>query len=87
MTHTHTWEPVSTWYGRYRCQDCAAFGYRKVVLPDGLKATGGSDIVPYRCRVCKAPAIAKDPPGGRSRSWRCAAHRTPALVPRPLPGP
>lgn len=83
----HFWNPVLGWPGRYRCSDCAAFGYRvSIIIPEESRGRRSrSAIVPYRCskKGCKRPAIGKDPLSEKGtwyrnmRRWRCSAHRGP----------
>lgn len=74
-----TWQPVPGWSGRYRCDRCGVFGYRRGVndaayarhLADGQHTR--EYMVEYRCGVrdCDRGAVKKV---GRSRAWRCAEH-------------
>ena len=77
--HEHDWRPVLTWSGRYRCQGCQCFGYRRVVLPTEINRATGHQITPYRCAVkgCGGWAVMKMPGRmvGTKAGWRCAAHR------------
>ena len=83
----HTWEPVPNWQGRYRCQDCGAFAYKRwVVLPVDHSRDGSHDIVQrgpritcYCCAVqgCDQPAVTKEKMNlGRRKVWRCTKHRS-----------
>jgi hypothetical protein len=73
----HHWEPVPRWSSRYRCVRCGAFGYRNRVIPIGKRRSEA--IIPYKCKICGAPAVAKDGQykgvTGRGEQWRCEEHR------------
>lgn len=75
--HVHAWQPVRGWAARYRCPGCGAFGYRGKLVTEGVYEIPDSVIVPYKCRVCSAPAVAHDGAnhGRTSKEWRCPAHR------------
>lgn len=70
--------PAHGWVGRYRCDRCGAFGYRRGVndyaydrnLPDGQRTR--EYIVEYRCAVpgCDRPGVVKE-----RGKWSCADHR------------
>jgi hypothetical protein len=70
-THTHDWRALTGWTGRYHCSGCGAFGYkRKVVFAANemgkpIPKSAATEIIPYMCRECGQPAVAKDivPPG------------------------
>jgi len=67
--HTHTWEPVQGWTGRYRCSGCKALGYKKIV--NGLAKS--SYIAPYTCskKGCEQFATVRT----RGRHFYCNDHR------------
>ena len=76
--HEHNWQPLPQWIGRYRCDDCGAFGY-KVGSTHGFG--NPNEIRPYACqkKKCGAPAVAKDVTKsdwrGKRKQWRCKNHR------------
>lgn len=68
----HEWEPISTWFGRYRCAWCGALGYRQIVN-GGVKGNP-LHIVVYACSRsgCHEPAIQ----AGKKRQL-CRSHLYP----------
>lgn len=85
--HVHAWTPMSGWTARYRCNGCAAIGYRHRIVqgdarPKTSAALGADHIQPYLCDAaehgtrCGRPAVAKDQKSSISpKHWRCPQHR------------
>jgi hypothetical protein len=65
----HSWKPIPTWGGRYRCEWCGALAFRKLVdrVHPG-KNSLNDRLQVYRCRKCDEPAVVYDKlDGGRCR--------------------
>lgn len=72
---THDWQPIPTWYARYRCSLCRAIGCKHgAVCP--TKYRRSLEITPYRCESkCGGEKCGKDAVHTlRGRSFRCAEH-------------
>jgi hypothetical protein len=69
-----TYEPVSGWSSRYRCNLCGVFGYRRAAVQAdaALGIQKWEDIIAYcyKTKGCGQGAVAKD-----KGYWRCGAHR------------
>jgi len=52
------WEPIQGWHGRYRCRDCKALAYKKIIFGD-LCAGTAHQMKVYTCRTkaCPNPAV------------------------------
>lgn len=72
----HNWQPIQSWYGRYRCSWCKALGYRQIV--NGGARGNPMHIVVYVCSRsgCHEPAIS----AGKDRQL-CAEHQPPRITP------
>ena len=80
ISHEHDWHPVFGWSARYRCEDCKAFGYRRLVQKIYRDdRTKNAEIVPYKChkKKCKGWAVAHDvvDPLWGKKKWCCKDHR------------
>lgn len=76
--HTHEWQPILRWAGRYRCTTCGVIGHRATAADIECRGVTGEPIIPYLCakRVngekCGRAAVSTK----RDRSAnRCAEHR------------
>jgi hypothetical protein len=72
VKHEHDWRPLIGWQGRYRCESCAALGYRGLInLGASAMEHPGYDsmIITYKCQKkgCRRAAIGRKP-------QRCAEH-------------
>src|SRR5229473_5473702 len=79
--HTHDWQALTAWIGRYRCPGCGAFGYKRKVFKTANEEGepipwGDVQIIPYVCSECGQPAVGKDIVLSKRhkvphREWRC----------------
>lgn len=70
----HSWQPISGWSGRYRCEWCGAIAFRKLV--DGVHPGRHSEndkLQCYACSfpLCSEPAVRVDRKRGKNY---CALH-------------
>ena len=73
------YEPCQGWVGRYRCNRCGVFGYRRGINDRAYARADEKGnqhtreyIVSYCCKTkgCGLPAVAKE-----NGKWRCREHR------------
>ena len=71
----HDWQPIATWYARYRCSICQVVGCKFGVVVARYRERSTA-IEPYRCEArvggqrCNEPAVHC----WHGKKARCAAH-------------